>query len=159
MDTNEKIRAKLVGLSRSTGLEPTTVMQNFGEGNVEKTVRLYDFDNPENNDFLTTNQFQLEGLKEPIFPDIVIFVNGIPLVVIECKAPSIRNPIQEAVEKNLYKYQSRGYGFEKLMFYNHLLIATSGYLARHGTVGTSLNHYARWSEAYPLSTEDIQKDV
>ena len=157
MDTNEKIRAKLVGLSRSTGLEPITVMQNFGEGNVEKTVRLYDFDNPENNDFLVTNQFQLEGLKEPIFPDIVIFVNGIPLVVIECKAPSIRNPIQEAVEKNLYKYQSRGYGFEKLMFYNHLLIATSGYLARHGTVGTSLNHYARWSEAYPLSIEDIEK--
>src|SRR5215204_467865 len=157
MDTNEKIRAKLVGLSRSTGLEPITVMQNFGEGNVEKTVRLYDFNNPDNNDFLVTNQFQLEGLKEPIFPDIVIFVNGIPLVVIECKAPSIRNPIQEAVEKNLYKYQSRGYGFEKLMFYNHLLIATSGYLARHGAVGTSLNHYARWSEAYPLSIEDIEK--
>lgn len=46
------------------------------------------------------------------------------------------NTLQEAVEKNLYKYQSRGYGFEKLMFYNHLLIATSGYLARHGAVGS-----------------------
>ena len=97
----KRLRAKLVGLSRSTGLEPITVTQNFGEGNEEKTVYLFDFDNPENNDFLVTNQFQLEGLKEPIFPDIVIFVNGIPLVVIECKAPSIRNPIQEAVEKNL----------------------------------------------------------
>ena len=43
------------------------------------------------------------------------------------------------------------------MFYNHLLIATSGYIARHGTIGTSLNHYARWSEAYPLSIEDIEK--
>ena len=79
METNEKIRAKLVGLSRSGGLEPITVTQNFGDGNVEKTVRLFDFDNPENNDFLVTNQFQLEGLKQPIFPDIVIFVNGIPL--------------------------------------------------------------------------------
>jgi len=157
MDTNEQIRAKLVGLSRSTGLEPITVTQNFGEGNVEKTVRLFDFDNPENNDFLVTNQFQLEGLREPIFPDIILFVNGIPLVVIECKAPSIRNPVQEAVEKNLYKYQSRGYGFEKLMFYNHLLVATSGYMARHGAVGTSLNHFARWSEAYPLSLSEIEK--
>jgi len=45
MDTNEKIRAKLVGLSRSGGLEPITVTQNFGEGNEEKTVRLFDFDN------------------------------------------------------------------------------------------------------------------
>jgi type I restriction enzyme, R subunit len=67
MDTNEKIRTKLVGLSRTGGLEPITVTQNFGEGNVEKTVRLFDFDNPENNDFLVTNQFQLEGLKQPIF--------------------------------------------------------------------------------------------
>lgn len=157
MDTNEQIHAKLVGLSRSTGLKPITVTQNFGEGNVEKTVRLFDFDNPENNDFLVTNQFQLEGLREPIFPDIILFVNGIPLVVIECNAPSIRNSIQEAVEKNLYKYQSRGYGFEKLIFYNHLLIATSGYMARHGAVGTSLNHYARWSEAYPLSLQEIEK--
>lgn len=40
LDTNEKIRAKLVGLSRTGGLEPITVTQNFGEGNVEKTVKL-----------------------------------------------------------------------------------------------------------------------
>ncbi|MDR4512716.1 MAG: type I restriction endonuclease subunit R [Nitrososphaeraceae archaeon] len=157
MDTNEKIHAKLVGLSRSTGLEPITVIQNFAEGNVFKTICLFDFDNPENNDYLVTNQFQLEGLREPKYLDIVLFVNGIPLVIIECKAPSIRNSVQEAVEKNLYKYQERGYGFEKLMFYNHILIATSGYLARHGAVGTSLNHYGRWSEAEPLSLSDIEK--
>jgi type I restriction enzyme R subunit len=79
LETNEKIRAKLVGLSRSGGLEPITVTQNFGEGNEEKTVKLFDFDNLENNEYLVTNQFQLEGLKEPIFPDIVVFVNGIRL--------------------------------------------------------------------------------
>ena len=73
MDTNEQIRAKLVGLSRSGGLDPITVVQNFGEGNVDKTVRLFDFDNPENNDFLVTNQFQLEGLKEPIYPRYCCF--------------------------------------------------------------------------------------
>ena len=117
MDTNEKIRAKLVGLSRSGGLEPITVAQNFGEGNVETTVRLFDFDNLENNDFLVTNQFQLDGLKLPIFPDIVIFVNGIPLIIIECKSPYIRDPIQEAVEKNFERYQSRGAGYERLMFF------------------------------------------
>jgi type I site-specific restriction-modification system R (restriction) subunit len=46
METNEKIRAKLVGLSRSSGLEPVVVTQNFGEGVEERTVRLFDFDNP-----------------------------------------------------------------------------------------------------------------
>jgi type I restriction enzyme, R subunit len=157
IETNEKIRAKLVGLSRTGGLEPITVTQNFGDGNVEKTVRLFDFDNPENNDFIVTNQFQLEGLKQPIFPDIVIFVNGIPLVLIECKSPYIKDPIVEAVEKNFERYQSRGSGYERLLFYNHFLVATCGNLARHGTVGASVNHYARWSEAYPLTELDIKK--
>ena len=159
MDTNEKTRAKLVGLSRSGGgLEPITVTQNFGHGNVEKTVRLFDFDNPENNDFLVTNQFQLHGLKQPIFPDIVVFVNGIPLVVIECKSPYIKDPINEAVEKNFQRYQSRGEGYERLMFFNHFLVATCGTLARHGTIGASVNHYAKWSEAYPL-TEEVEKKM
>ncbi|HKG31466.1 MAG TPA: type I restriction endonuclease subunit R [Nitrososphaeraceae archaeon] len=160
MDTNEKARAKLVGLSRSEGgLEPITVTQNFGKGNIEKTVRLFDFDNPENNDFLVTNQFQLDGLKQPIFPDIVVFVNGIPLVVIECKSPYIKDPINEAVEKNFQRYQSRGEGYERLMFYNHFLIATCGTLARHGNIGASVNHYAKWSEAYPLTEEEIGKKM
>ena len=157
IDTNEKIRAKLVGLSRSGGLEPITVTQNFGEGNEEKTVKLFDFDNLENNDFLVTNQFQLEGLKEPIFPDIVIFVNGFPLVVIECKSPYIPNPIEQAVERNFERYQSREAGYDKLIFYNHFLIAICGIKARHGTIGSDVNHYARWSEAFPLTNEDIEK--
>ena len=149
METNEKIRAKLVGLSRSSGLEPITVTQNFGEGNVEKTVKLFDFDNPENNEFLVTNQFQLEGLKEPIYPDIVIFVNGIPLVIIECKSPYIKDPIPQAVEKNFARYQSREVGYERLLFYNHFLVATCGIQARHGTIGAGVNHYAKWSTPFP----------
>ena len=157
LDTNERIRAKLVVLSRSGGLEPITVTQNFGEGNVEKTVTLFDFDKPQNNDFLVTNQFQLDGLKQPIFPDIVIFVNGILLVLVECKSPYIKDPINEAVEKNFERYQSRGSGYERLMFYNHFLIATCGTLARHGTIGANVNHYARWSEAYPLTEEEIER--
>ena len=114
VDTNEKIRAKMVGLSNSQGLEPITVMQNYGQGLEPKTVKLFDFQNPDNNDFVVTNQFQLEGLKNPIFPDIVLFVNGIPLVVIECKSPSIPKPIEQAVEKNLDHYQTRGLGYEKI---------------------------------------------
>ena len=61
------------------------------------------------------------------------------------------------VETNVERYQSRGAGYERLMFYNHFLVATSGIHARHGTIGTRINHYARWSEAYPLKQEEIQK--
>ncbi len=57
----------------------------------------------------------------------------------------------------MQRYQSRGSGYERLMFYNHFLVATCGRLARHGTIGANVNHYARWSEAYPLTEEDIEK--
>jgi len=157
LDTNERIRAKLVGLSRSGGLEPITVVQNFGNGPENVTVRLFNFEKAENNDFLITNQFELQGFKEAIYPDIVVFVNGIPLVVIECKSPSISKPIEQAVEKNFEKYQSLGLGYDRLFFYNHFLIATCGTLARHGTIGANVNHYARWSEAFPLTKVDIKK--
>lgn len=157
LDANEMIRAKLVCLSRSGGLEPITVIQDFGNGPEEKTVRLFDFDNPENNDFVVTNQFELQGFKEPIYPDIVVFVNGIPLVIIECKSPTIRNPIEEAVEKNFRKYQSPELGYDRLFFYNHFLVATSGQEAKHGTLGANVNHYAKWSEAYPLTEEQIRE--
>lgn len=43
------------------------------------------------------------------------------------------------------------------MFYNHFLTATCGTLARHGTLNSNVNHYARWSEAYPLTEEEIEK--
>lgn len=158
VDTNEKIRAKLIELSKSGGLEPIVVTQNSGNGPEQKTVTIIDFENPENNDFLVTNQFQLEGYKNPIFPDIVVFVNGIPLVVIECKSPAIPDPIGEAVErKNFRHYQTSGLGYEKLFFYNHCLIATCGTLARHGTLESNVNYFARWADAYPMTLDDVKK--
>lgn len=158
VDTNEKIRAKLVELSKSGGLEPIVVTQNLGNGPEQKVVKIIDFENPENNDFLVTNQFQLEGYKNPIFPDIVVFVNGIPLVVIECKSPAIPDPIGEAVErKNFRHYQTPGLGYEKLFFYNHCLIATCGTLARHGTLESTVNYFARWADPYPMTKEDVKK--
>ena len=160
MDTNEKIRAKLVGLSQTGGLDPITVDQYDETGTVKKTVKLFDFDNIENNDFVVTNQFELQGFKNPIFPDIILFVNGIPLVIIECKSPFRRNWLEDAVEReNFKKYRSAGNGYEKLMFYNHILVATCGTHARHGTISSDANHFqnSRWSDAYPLALEQVEE--
>ena len=160
METNEKIRAKLVGLSQTGGLEPITVDQYDETGTAKKTVKLFDFENIENNDFIVTNQFELQGFKNPIFPDIVLFVNGIPLVIIECKSPFRRNWLEDAVEKeNFRKYRSTGNGYEKLMFYNHILVATCGTQARHGTISSDVNHFqnSRWSSAYPLTIEQVDE--
>ena len=64
MDTNEKIHAKMAGLSQSGGLEPITVDQYDQNGLVKKTIKLFDFDNIENNDFVVTNQFELQGIQK-----------------------------------------------------------------------------------------------
>ena len=158
VDTNEEIRAKMVDLSMSGGLDPIVVMQNRGDGPTAVRVSLFDFQNPENNDFLVTNQFHLDGFRRHILPDIVIFVNGIPLVIIECKSPAIPDPIGEAVErKNFNKYQQRGDGYERLFFYNHCLIATCGILARVGTVRSAVNHFARWSKPHSMTEEDVEQ--
>ncbi len=157
VDTNEKIRAKLISLSQSGGLDPIVVTQNFGDGPVQKTVKVIDFENVDNNDFLATNQFKIQGFKNPIFPDIVIFVNGIPLVLIECKDPTIARPIEQAYEKNFTHYQNFGQGYERLFYYNHCMIATCGTLARVGTLQSHINYYARWASTYPFSEEEIKK--
>ena len=157
VDTNEKIRAKLIGLSQTGGLDPVVVTQNFGDGPEQKVVKIFDFENIDNNDFIVTNQFKVQGFKNPIFPDVMIFVNGIPLVIIECKDPTIPRPIEQAFEKNFTHYQNPGQGYAKLFFYNHCMIATCGTLARVGTLESHINYYARWAEAYPFSEEDVKK--
>ena len=155
VDTNEKIRAKLIGLSQTGGLEPITIQSSARPEH--KVIRLFDFENAENNDFVVTNQFRVQGYRSPIFLDVAVFVNGIPLVVIECKDPTIPEPLQQAYEKNFSRYQSPGSGYERLFFYNHCMIATCGTLARVGTLQSDINHYARWAEPYPFSAEDVKK--
>ena len=64
--------------------QSVSVMQDLGKGNKGQTVHIIDFENPENNEFLCTNQFKVSGVNQNIIPDILCFVNGLPLAVIEC---------------------------------------------------------------------------
>ena len=161
VDTNEKLRAKLIGLSQTGGLDPVVVTQNSGDGPEQKIVKIFDFENVgtenDKNDYVVTNQFKVQGFKNPIYPDVMIFVNGIPLVIIECKDPTIPRPIEQAYEKNFTHYQDPGQGFEKLFFYNHCMIATCGTLARVGTLQSDINYYARWAVPYPLSEDNVKE--
>jgi len=98
-----------------------SVIQDLGQGNKGQTVRIIDFDNTKNNEFICTNQFKVKGPHQTIIPDIVLFVNGIPLVVIECKSPYITDPAQEGITQ-LLRYANRrnpsdDEGAEKLFYY------------------------------------------
>ena len=157
IDANEIAHARIIGLSTEQ-LEPITVMQNLGDGNKPHTVKIIDFDDPQNNDFLATNQFFLKGYKDDILPDIVLFVNGIPLVVIECKSPFVSNPINEAITNNLSRYQQGKTGFESLFYYTQILVATCGTQARYAPTFASEHHYKEWRDPYPLTDDDIKQN-
>lgn len=144
MEANER-------LHDSIAVQYISIEQDLGKGKKNQTVRLIDFDNIENNEFLVVNQFRVGTAKDNIIPDIVIFVNGLPLVVIECKSPFITNPIAQAV-KQLERYQNDA---ERLFYHNQILIATCGQQAKYGTIGAKLRHYGEWKDPYPLQREDL----
>lgn len=136
-----------------------SVDQDLGKGRKGQTVKLIDFDNPANNEFICTNQFKVEGLNQNIIPDIVCFVNGLPLAVIECKSPYISNPMANGIDQ-LRRYANQRHpehfeGAEKLFWYNQLMISTCRDQAKVGTISSPAQYYGDWKDAYPLKDKDI----
>ncbi|MGH1394696.1 MAG: type I restriction endonuclease subunit R [Trichormus sp.] len=144
-------------------LKGTTVL---GQDGKQHTVHFIEF-NPEywqHNDFLVINQYRVDppwatGNRGFIVPDIVLLVNGIPLVVIECKSPNLDNPITEAIQ-DLLKYSnqrgsSQPEGAEKLFHYNLLMIAASRGRAAAGTIGANYEHYVEWKDTIPSPQGEI----
>ncbi len=131
-------------------------------GEQDPVVKLIDFANPQNNQFHAINQFRIDTpgcAKQFIIPDIVLFVNGIPLVVIECKKGSTNcaNPMQEAFEQ-LQRYMNqrkatRAQGLKegepRLFHTNLLLIRTCGLEADYGTLTSGQEHYFPWKTQWP----------
>ena len=138
-----------------------SVEQDLGKGKKGQTVKVIDFDNPENNEFLCTNQFKISGVNQKIIPDILLFVNGLPLVVIECKSPYITNPMESGIDQ-LMRYANRrtphdNEGAEKLFRYNQMMISTYRDSARVGTISSRMEHYLEWKDPYPLTPKDISE--
>ncbi len=151
MDENEQIHEKLV--------RHTSIKQDRGHGTKHQTVKYIDFENPKNNDFFALSQFDVEGDIETIKPDITLFVNGIPLGVIECKAPTIAEPKNEALEQ-LLRYQNErtetgNEGATELFRYNQFSVATWYEGAMMGTYGTPKSQYKPWRDPYPMDDDNL----
>jgi len=128
----------------------------------DPVVKLIDFVTPENNHFLAINQFRIDTpgcVKQFIIPDIVLFVNGIPLAVVECKkgGPTCANPMAEAYEQ-LQRYsnqrkethqQGLKEGEPRLFHCNMLMIRSSGVEADYGTITSGDEHYYPWKTQWP----------
>lgn len=106
-----------------------------------KVVKIIDFEKTDNNEFLVVNQFSVEGSSVRI-PDVVIFINGIPVGLFELKSPVRENAtIADAYAQihDLYKKE-----IPKIFFYNQVLVISDLMKARHGTVSASWDFFSPW---------------
>ena len=142
-------------------LENTTVSKNELTGELSPTVRFIDFDNLENNSFTAISQFKVvvTGTDHHIIPDMVLFVNGLPLVVVEAKSSKVKEPIPEAIDQLMRYSEQRGdtgEGNKELFFYNQILVTTCRTEAKFGTITTQIEkHFYRWTDPYPKTLNDL----
>lgn len=139
-----------------------SVDQDLGSGRRGQTLKLIDFDQPENNEFLCVDQFKIQGPTQNIIPDILLFVNGLPLGVIECKSPFVTDPMAEGINQ-LRRYAnlrnpSDTEGCEKLFHYNQVMISTHRDGARVGTISSPVEYYLEWKDPYPLTHQDLGEE-
>jgi type I restriction enzyme R subunit len=131
-------------------------------GSIKRTAVLIDFANPDNNHFVAINQFRIETpgqAKEHIRPDVVLFVNGMPLVVVEAKEANAFTslPLEEA-KRQIFRYAERRdestkggvkEGEERLFHFNVFSIATTGSQASYGSISTEMDEFKTWKSIEP----------
>jgi type I restriction enzyme R subunit len=138
------------------------------DGGRGQTVHYIDWAHPERNEFLAINQFRVDEpggqAHKYVVPDIVLFVNGIPLVVIECKSPYITEPSVEAIDQ-LQRYANQrarvqdDEGNERLFHFNQFVVATYFDKAMVGTFTSEGEHFAEWKETEPVSRDMVAAEL
>ncbi len=117
------------------------------------TMRYIDWEHPERNVFHVTEEFAVmrTGSSDTYRPDIVLFVNGIPLVVIECKRPDIKGACDQAISQHLRNQKDDG--IRGLYVYSALLLGIGNSYGTYATTGTPAKFWSKWKEMF-LSQED-----
>ena len=164
MEANQEATARLLEGVEVDGLPDW-------DGGRSQTVHYIDWACPENNTFTAINQFRVRcpggQAKKHNDLDIVLFVNGIPVVVVECKSPNISDPVPTAIDQ-LRRYSNQrkaasevqdNEGNERLFYTNQFLIATSFDEARAGTIGADVEHYIEWKDTAPVALADVQAEL
>ena len=153
MVANERItNLLLLGTSLEENLEDGT-RRSF-------SFKFIDFENLQNNDFYVTEEFEVSRVSQSDAqkhrrPDLVLFINGIPIVVIELKKSSVS--LENGI-KQLEKEQGKD-EIVHLFKYIQLTIAANGSGARYGTTGTAFKFYSVWKEQDEAKAKESLKSV
>lgn len=164
MEANQEATGLLLGGIAVEGLS------GWDQGR-SRTVHYIDFERAENNRFTAVSQLRVDcpgGLaKKFIAPDVVLFVNGIPVAVVECKSPATSEPIPTAIDQ-LRRYSNQrkaageleeNEGNERLFHTNQILVATSFDEARAGTLGADARHFLEWKDTAPAPLAEVAMEL
>jgi len=143
------------------------------DGGRGQILRYIDWDEPANNVFTVVNQFKVkcppghDSAKGHVIPDLVLFVNGIPLVVVECKSRTVPEGLSQAVDQ-LRRYHDQRFlenevgeheGAPALFATSQFLVASNFDEARVGTIGARFAHYLSWKTVAPLREAEVAIDL
>ncbi|MEP4545222.1 MAG: type I restriction endonuclease subunit R [Saccharospirillum sp.] len=160
------IRIAAPGLMEANQIATELLIEGFvvdgladWDGGRSRTIHYIDWENPANNQFTVINQFKVQcppghdSVKQHVIPDLVLLVNGIPLVVIECKSPTASSaPVSEAIDQ-LRRYSNRRFaqgevgdneGAPALFNTNQFMLATCFDECLVGTLAAGSGHYLPW---------------
>jgi type I restriction enzyme R subunit len=126
------------------------------------TLNYIDWKHPERNVFHVTEEFAvtrscreaINSVSAEYRPDIVLFVNGIPLCVIECKRPDIKDSLEQAISQHLRNQQEDG--IRSLYVYSSLLLGINTTFGTYATTGTPAKFWAKWREQFADKSTETQ---
>ncbi len=118
----------------------------------KQTIRLVDFQNPGNNSFVVTTQLRVES-EHPRVADLVIYLNGVPVVVIEAKAPS--KGLRTAYEQ-IRQYEQQ---IPRLFYANAFNIVTNAHEISYGSTAADWAWWGKWRDPWPKTSADFGNDL
>lgn len=133
----------------------TVEYQRGGETKGEQ-LWLIDWDTPNNNEFLAVNQFTIIEDNHQRRPDVILFINGLPLVVIELKNAADAKASLQAAYNQLQTYKHQ---IPSLFTYNALLVISDGLSARAGSLSADYTRFSQWKRQLPNGDIDNHPDT
>ncbi|MBM4253840.1 MAG: type I restriction endonuclease subunit R [Deltaproteobacteria bacterium] len=121
----------------------------------KKTIRIIDLKTPANNTFSLATQFRVQS-EQPRKPDIVLFINGIPVVVIECKKPVPKKDKNNEAIEQILQYER---DIPRLFLSNAFNVVTDGVNVLYGATGAPAKHWGTWRDPWPKTPKDFGDDA
>lgn len=118
-----------------------------------KFAKVFDFESPQNNEFLVVNQLAIQGIEKVRRPDIIVFVNGIPVAIFEVKNPTLESA---TIQSAYYQLQDYKKDIPDIFKYNQILIVSDTSEARHGTISSSWEWFSVWKG---IESEDEKHEL